>query len=238
MNAPIYATYGCEDRRDGMPGDAPDRDVSGGDMSAGTRAKDAGKQAGRKPYAIKVARSLNDMMQVVAIRSAVFMSDQECPYGEEFDGNDFCATHLIGYVGDEPAACLRARFFASFAKLERLAVRREYRNTRLSFDVVWAGIELSRKKGYTTIYGHAQDRLVKFWSRFGAKPMGDNRKLVFSDYSYTEMLLEVEPHDNPLTLDSDPYELIRPEGEWDRPGVLENSMSRPVTSPLRDREAA
>ncbi len=236
MNTPIYATYGCEERRDGMPGDVSEgaedtktQDTKVGDTKAG-RA--------RKPYAIKVARSLNDMMQVVAIRSAVFMSDQECPYGEEFDGNDFCATHLIGYVGDEPAACLRARFFASFAKLERLAVRREYRNTRLSFDVVWAGIELSRKKGYTTIYGHAQDRLVKFWSRFGAKPMGGNRKLVFSDYSYTEMLLEVEPHDNPLTLDSDPYELIRPEGEWDRPGVLENSMSRPVTSPLRDREAA
>ena len=191
----------------------------------------------RNNYAIKVAGSMNDMMKVVAIRSAVFMSEQDCPYNEEFDGNDFCATHLIGYVGNEPAACLRVRFFASFAKLERLAVRREYRNTRLSFDIVWAGIELARKKGYTTIYGHAQDRLVKFWRRFGAKPMGGNRKLAFSDYSYTEMLLEVEPHPDPLTLDSDPYELIRQEGEWDIPGVLEESVSRPVSSPLRDRDA-
>jgi predicted GNAT family N-acyltransferase len=192
----------------------------------------------RRPYGIKVARTLNDMMEVVAIRSSVFMAEQTCPYLEEFDGNDFCATHLIGYVGDEPAACLRARFFASFAKLERLAVRHEYRNTRLSFDMVWAGIELARKKGYTSIYGHAQDRLVKFWSRFGAKPMGANRKLEFSDYSYTEMLLEVEPHPDPLTLESDPYELIRPEGEWDEPGILERSIVRPVTSPLHDREAA
>jgi predicted GNAT family N-acyltransferase len=212
MDTPIYATHGRQDQEEAT-----------------------GKQ---RPYEIKVARTLNDMMQVIAIRSAVFMSEQTCPYLEEFDGNDFCAAHLIGYVDNEPAACLRARFFASFAKLERLAVRHEFRNTRLSFDIVWAGIELSRKKGYTTIYGHAQDRLVKFWSRFGAKPMGGNRKLVFSDYSYTEMLLEVEPHPEPLTLDSDPYELIRPEGEWDRPGVLETSVTRPTTSPLNSRQAA
>lgn len=204
-------------------------------------ARDRGRERDRRSargYEIKVARSMGDMMKVVAIRSAVFMSEQSCPYREEFDGNDFCATHLIGYVDGEPAACLRGRFFASFAKLERLAVRHEYRNTRLSFDIVWAGIELARKKGYTTIYGHAQDRLVKFWSRFGAKPMGGNRKLVFSDYSYTEMLLEVDPHPEPLTLDSDPYQLIRPEGDWDTPGVLEGSVARPVTSPMHGNEAA
>src|ERR1700704_4691327 len=120
---------------------------------------------------VRVARSLTDMMQVVAIRASVFMSDQSCPYYEEFDGNDFCATHLIGYRGFEPVACLRARFFADFAKLERLAVRHEFRDARISFQIVRAGIELARKKGYRRIYGHAQDRLVPFWSRFGARPM-------------------------------------------------------------------
>jgi len=184
-------------------------------------------------FAVKVARSLNDMMHVMAIRAAVFLSEQACPYHEEFDGNDFCATHLIGYRGFEPAACLRARFFADFAKLERLAVRHEFRNTRISFQVVRAGIELARKKGYRRIYGHAQDRLVPFWSRFGARPMSDHRrKIVFSDFSYTEMLLVAEPHPHPITLDSDPYEIIRPEGAWHRPGPLDRSAERPATSPL------
>jgi len=27
--------------------------------------------------------------------------------------------------------------------------------------------------------------------------------------------------------------IIRPEGDWDRPGVLDHSSGRPVTSPLR-----
>jgi len=192
----------------------------------------------KKRYGIKVARTLDDIMQITAIRSAVFLSEQKCPYEEEFDGNDFCGVHLIGYHRDEPIACLRARFFAEFAKLERLAVRHEFRNSRMSFDIVWAGIELAKKKGYKKIYGHAQNRLVNFWSRFGAKPLDEKRPLQFSDFSYTEMLLETEPHSNPITLDSDPYVIIRPEGEWHNASVLDQSSDRETTSPLRDLKVA
>jgi len=185
-----------------------------------------------------VARTLNDLMQVIALRAAVYMAEQDCPFGEEFDGNDFCGVHLLGSFDDEPAGCIRARFFADFAKLERLAVRREFRRSSLAFDLVRAGIELCRVKGYRKIYGHAQDRLVPFWRRFGARPVEPKRPLTFSDFSYTEMLLETEPHPDALSLASDPYVLIRPEGEWHRPGVLERSAVRPVTSPLRNAKAA
>lgn len=187
---------------------------------------------------IRVARDLSDIMKVIALRAAVYLADQNCPYEEEFDGNDFCGLHLIGFVDGEPAACLRGRFFADFAKLERLAVRHEFRRSSLAFDMVRAGIELCRKKGYTRIYGHAQDRLVPFWRRFGAKPMEPRRELVFSDFSYTEMLLETEPHPEAIGLDADPYVLIRPEGEWHAPGALDRSAIRSVTSPLRERKAA
>ncbi len=193
---------------------------------------------GDRMISVQVAHSLADIMQVVAIRASVFMSDQACPYDEEFDGNDFCATHLIGYLGTEPAACIRARFFGDFCKLERLAVRPQYRKTRLAFQVVRAGIELARKKGFRRIYGHAQDRLVKFWAHFGAKPLGANRKLVFSDFSYTEMVIDLDPHDDPITIDSDPYVIIRPEGEWHDTGILEASATRPATSPLNGQRAA
>jgi len=189
-------------------------------------------------YSFKVADSLNHMMKVIAIRSAVYLGEQECPYEEEFEGNDFCALHIIGFAGDEPAACLRLRFFADFAKLERVAVRHEYRNTNLSFKIIRAGIELVRKKGYKKIYGHAQDRLVNFWSRFDAKPMDKRYELVFSDFSYTEMLITVDAHPNPLSLESDPYVLIRTEGAWNEAGILERSANRDVTSPLRNIKAA
>ena len=197
-----------------------------------------GLRNNKTSYSFKVADSLNDLMKVIAIRSSVFLSEQECPYAEEFEGNDFCALHIIGFAGNEPAACLRLRFFADFAKVERLAVRHEFRNTTLSFKIVRAGIELARKKGYQKIYGHAQDRLVNFWSRFDAKPMEKQYDLVFSDYSYTEMILTVAPHPNPLSLESDPYVLIRTEGAWNETSVLEKSADRDVTSPLRNLKAA
>ena len=47
----------------------------------------------------------------------------------------------------------------------------------------------------------AQDRLVDFCARFGAKPLGHNRKLVFSDFTYTEMVLELEPDPRAITMD-------------------------------------
>ena len=187
---------------------------------------------------MSVARSLEDLARVIALRAAVYMAEQACPYEEEFDGNDLSATHLIGYVGDEPAGCLRIRFFADFAKIERLAVRAEYRNTRMAFALVRAGIELARVKGYRRLYGHAQKRLVGFWSRFGFRVFEGAQELVFSDFDYIEMLLEAEPHPQAIGIGVDPYVIIRPEGRWHRAGALDRSRSRAVTRPSVDRKAA
>ena len=186
----------------------------------------------RRSITIRLVRDLDDLMRVTAIRAAVYLAEQNCPMEEEFDGNDLVAAHFIGFVGSEPAACLRVRFFGEFAKVERLAVRHQYRRSRVSFKLVQASVEYIRRKGFRKIYGQAQDRLVDFWAHFGAKPLANNRKITFSDFSYTEMMLELEPADNAITLESDPYIIIRPEGDWDQPGVLEISASRGASSPL------
>ena len=187
-----------------------------------------------KQISVTMARSIEDVMRVITVRSAVYISEQECPYLEEFDGNDFCATHLLGYIGNEPAGCIRIRYFADFAKIERLAVRKEFRNTRLSFNLVRAAIDLCRVKGYRTLYGHAQKRLVKFWSMFGFEEFEGGQDLVFSDFDYVEMKASIERHPSAISIGVDPYVIIRPEGRWHRPGILENSMSRPVTRPSVD----
>lgn len=191
-----------------------------------------------KRTSIRIARTMNDLMMVASIRSAVYMAEQDCPYGEEFDGNDLVAAHFIGFVGNEPVACLRARFFADFAKVERLAVRHQYRKSTIAFRLVRECVTFLKRKGYRRIYGQAQDRLVDFWARFGAKPLGHNRKLTFSDFSYTEMVLELDADPNAITIDSDPYVIIRPEGEWDQPGVLDRSATRAATMPRHDARSA
>jgi predicted GNAT family N-acyltransferase len=185
----------------------------------------------RKELSVTVARTMEDVMKVMTIRSAIYIGEQSCPYEEEFDGNDFSATHLIGYIGNEPAACLRVRYFADFAKIERLAVRKEFRNTRLAFQLVRAGIELCRVKGYRRLYGHAQKRLVNFWARFGFRTFDGGRELIFSDFDYVEMVLDAERHPKAIAIGVDPYIMIRPEGRWHVPGILERSAIRPVTRP-------
>jgi len=188
-----------------------------------------------KAISVRIARDPSDLMTVFAIRSAVYLAEQDCPIDEEFDGNDLVAAHFLGFVGAEPAACLRVRFFGDFAKVERLAVRHQFRKSRVSFKLVQASVEYVKRKGFRKIYGQAQDRLVDFWAHFGARPLASQRPIAFSDFSYTEMVLEIEPGADAITLDSDPYVIIRPEGEWDQPGVLDRSAVREVTSPLRAR---
>lgn len=184
---------------------------------------------------VTIARTFEDLMRVVSVRSAVYIGQQECPYEEEFDGNDLCATHLIGYVGREPAGCLRVRFFADFAKIERLAIREEFRKTRTAFQLVRAGFRLCQKKGYTKVYGHSQKRLVNFWSRFGFRVMEGGKSFVFSDFDYVEIIADIERDADCVGIGTDPYTIIRPEGRWHVPGILEQSASRDVTRPSVDK---
>lgn len=200
--------------------------------------QDPSVQKVAKPLTVKIARNMEDMMRVAVIRAAVYMSEQDCPYEEEFDGNDFCAAHLIGYVGDEPVACMRLRFFGGFAKMERMAVRPQFRKTKIAFKTIREGIKYCNRKGFDTIYGHARDELIPLWKMFGFEVLETSRTLVFSEYSYTEMVNVKALPDNALSLKSDPYHLIRPEGDWDREGVLEESVTRTDTAPSQYAMAA
>jgi predicted GNAT family N-acyltransferase len=187
----------------------------------------SGRKGNRKTE-VRVARGFDDLLMVYAVRSAVYIAEQDCPFAEEFDGNDHCATHFIGFVEGEPAGCLRARFFHDFVKLERLAIRKSFRRSSLAFELVREGIGMARRKGFRRVYGHAREGLEPFWARFGGKLVEDSEPFVFSDHAYREMVLEIEPSFDAIDLSSDPMVILRPEGDWDRPGVLEQSNVRPA----------
>lgn len=182
--------------------------------------------SGKKEVGITVARSFDDLMRVAAIRNSVYIGEQECPFEEEYDGNDLSAMHLLAYIGDEPVGCLRLRFFADFAKFERMAIRKEYRKSRAAIQLARAGFKLCQKKGYRRVYGHIQERLVPFWSRFGFRVMENTRHFVFSDIEYIEIVADIERDPDAVTIGDDPYVVIRPEGRWHIPGVLERSAER------------
>ena len=178
---------------------------------------------------VVVARTLNDIAQVMTVRALVYIGEQVCPYDEEFDGNDFAgATHLILRAVDEPVGVVRMRWFADFAKLERLAIRKEYRGGPGLMLLARAAFDLAERKGYRTLMGHAQSRLTPFWKRhFGGWVRPGRATFAFSDFDYVEMEFALSPRKDAVTIDADPFVLLRPEGEWDRPGVLDRSTIRP-----------
>jgi predicted GNAT family N-acyltransferase len=187
----------------------------------------------REAVTVTVARTLDDLMQAMSIRSVVYMGEQFCPYDEEFDGNDIAgATHLIARVGREPVGCVRLRWFADFAKLERLTVSPSCRGGSVPRALLDAAFELAAKKGYRQIMGHTQVRLAPVLQRLGKVKVRPGRaKFKFSDHEYVETIRELTPPADAVTIDSDPMVVLRPEGAWDRPGVLDHSAARPATNP-------
>lgn len=176
--------------------------------------------------AVRVARTFDDLTKVMSIRALTYMAEQQCSYTEEFDGNDLCGTHLLGEVDGEPAGCVRIRYFAGFAKLERLAVIPEYRQSRLMWRLVQAAFDLCARKGYHKLYAHAREDLVPAWERFGARLLADRPAFSFSDVRFREMELDLPERADSLRLGTDPLVLIRPEGEWDRLGPIDRAQLR------------
>jgi len=174
----------------------------------------------------RVSRTIEDVMKVFSIRAATYMNEQSCPYDEEFDGNDFCAAHILGEIDGEPAGCIRVRFFGDFVKIERLAVRPEFRSSTLAFRLVRAALDYCRAKGFRKAYGHARHDLVNFWARFGFRAVPGRPSFEFSDVTYVEMEADVAPSNDVIAIGRSPFELIRPEGLWDQPGPLDRSALR------------
>lgn len=180
---------------------------------------------------VRLARSAEERMQAYAVRVIVYMGEQRCPYAEEFDGNDEFATHVLGLVDGEPAGTLRLRWFGGFAKFEHLAVRPEFRSLHLGPKLVRFAQSLAARKGYRQLYGTAEgNRLVRYWSRYGFRVV-DKPPVIFSDYRYVPMVCDLPEDPDRLSVDADDMVLIRPEGDWDRPGVLDLSAARGVAHP-------
>lgn len=173
---------------------------------------------------VSPARSIEDLLKVFSVRSSTYMAEQFASYDEEFDGNDFCATHLLGYVDGDVAGCARIRYFGDFAKLERMAVRREYRNTRMMLHLARECIEHCRRKGFRKLYAHARQDLVPLWQRFGARPIEGRPPFRFSDIEFQELHMDIEPTPDAIRFGCDPMVTIRPEGAWDRLGPIDRAQ--------------
>jgi predicted GNAT family N-acyltransferase len=175
------------------------------------------------------ARTLEEDQQAMTLRAAVYIAEQDCPYEEEYDGNDFSCTHILVRERTRPAGTCRVRWFADFAKIERSTIIPAYRGTPALRVLMAETCEVISRKGYRVALTQIQSRLWPVWSRvFRCRVVTGRPHFAFSDFDDCEMEIPIAPHPQALTIRGDPLKIIRPEGDWDQPGVLDRSANRPA----------
>ena len=121
----------------------------------------------------KIVNSIEDLQKCLIVRGIVFCDEQKCPYAREVDRLDFSAIHFLCTADGEPIATARLRLFKDYAKIERLAVRKEYRGKSIGKEMFTFVLNHISEMGYKQITLHAQAYLIKFYEDFGFVKHGE-----------------------------------------------------------------
>ena len=176
----------------------------------------------------EVVTTYQQLQHAHAIRSICFMEEHGVRAAHEFDGNDYQATHMIVYVGDEPAGTLRIRWFKDFAKLERTAFREAYRNPHLIKTFALFVFDHVARKGFDKIITHAQPKYARLWRMLlGFKKAEGKEPIYFEGHlePYIELVKDITPPSNAISEKTDPAVLFRIEGFWDAPNDYEAAVA-------------
>lgn len=121
----------------------------------------------------RIARSLDDLIKVFIVRGIVFMDEQHVSYREEMDEYEHAALHILGEINEEPMAAARIRFDGPFAKIERMAVRKEYRRRGYGSELLRFVMQVARDAGFGKFKLHAQLPAREFYAKHGFQTRGE-----------------------------------------------------------------
>ncbi len=113
-----------------------------------------------------------DIEKALLIRKTVFVEEQGVNPSVEFDGTDDEAEHVLLYLDDKPIGCARVRYFVNKAKLERIAILKDYRGKGFGKALTEFLVDLCRRKGMSEIYIHSQVYVEGFYKKIGFKERG------------------------------------------------------------------
>jgi hypothetical protein len=172
----------------------------------------------------EVVTTYQQLLHAYAIRSICFMEEHGVKAQQTFDGNDYQATHIIVYAGDEPIGTQRIRWFKDFAKLERTAFRAAYRNSHVLKASAYFVFDHVARKGYDKVITHAQPKYARLWRMaLGFRNAEGKAPVYFDGHAepYIELVKDLTPPVNAISASTDANILFRTEGFWDAPSEYE-----------------
>lgn len=118
----------------------------------------------------KEVKTISDLIDLIRIRTDVFIIEQKCPPGWEPDEFDKNSKHFIAIVDNKIVATARLRKESiNIAKIERLAVNKEYRGKGIGLGLTKYVLNKALKKGNKKIWIQAQLYIQKMYEKAGFK---------------------------------------------------------------------
>lgn len=174
---------------------------------------------------LKVVTDAETLSHAMIVRSVAIYEELGLTVRQAFDGNDYQATHIVAYAGEEPIGATRIRWFRDFAKIERTCFRKAWRSARTLRQCSSFIFDHVARKGYATLITHAEPELARVWERVlgfeyvagrPAVQTGDNEP-------YIELVKRLELPADVISRASEPKILFRIEGMWDEPCAYETN---------------
>lgn len=114
--------------------------------------------------------TINDFIDAIRIRTDVFIIEQKCPPGWEPDELDKVSKHYVAIVDNNIVGTVRLKEDKkNIAKMERMAVKKEFRGKGIGTGLTNHVIERARKKGFKKLWMQAQRHAQKMYERVGFK---------------------------------------------------------------------
>lgn len=117
---------------------------------------------------VKLVTNEGEYQQVLTIRKEVFVKEQKLPESIEIDEYESSSDHFLVLVDGDPAGCGRMRLKDHYAKFERIATLKEYRQSGVGRALMAFMMDHARRKFPNALpYMHSQAEAVGFYAKLG-----------------------------------------------------------------------
>lgn len=124
---------------------------------------------------IRIVKTEKESAEAEEIKRQVFQNEQGIAAELVFDGKDAEADHFVAYSENKPIGTTRVRYIddGAIAKIERMAVLKEFRRQNIGRKMIEYIIIYLRKKGVKKAILNAQEYVIGFYEKLGFKKDGD-----------------------------------------------------------------